>query len=170
MVLEHMVLSNILLYPLLQKCGIEQLINHGAKFSISKEGLNRNHHKFKLYLQTGHLPSGCAECYILPSMSVQINKGYTILLSWVQDQDKTKTRQSLSWKTKTKPRQDKLCLGKTKTGHVLVLSCLGVRPVLLVLVQKLWKFLVLSWVVLVSWFQVRIFSSSSAKFGIFNVY
>ena len=115
MVLEHMVLSNILLYPLLQKCGIEQLLNHGAKFSISKEGLNRNHHKFKLYLQTGHLPSGCAECYILPSMSVQINKGYTILLSWVQDQDKTKTRQSLSWKTKTKPRQDKLCLGKTKT-------------------------------------------------------
>ena len=36
-------------------------------------------------------------------------------MSWVQDQDKTKTRQSLSWKTKTKPRQDKLCLGKTKT-------------------------------------------------------
>ena len=139
MVLEHMVLSNILLYPLLQKCGIEQLINHGAKFSISKEGLNRNHHKFKLYLQTGHLPSGCAECYILPSMSVQINKGYTILLSWVQDQDKTvsvlenqdktKTRQTLSWKN-----QD-----KTKTRRVLVLSCLGSKTDSFCLV------LVLSW-------------------------
>ena len=127
MVLEHMVLSNILLYPLLQKCGIEQLINHGAKFSISKEGLNRNHHKFKLYLQTGHLPSGCAECYILPSMSVQINKGYTILLSWVQDQDKTKTRQSLSWKTKTKPRHvlSWFCLSFSKTEFVLSWFCFG---------------------------------------------
>ena len=51
----------------------------------------------------------CLQC------QYRLIKDILSFLSWVQDQDKTKTRQSLSWKTKTKPRQDKLCLGKTKT-------------------------------------------------------
>ena len=64
----------------------------------------------------------------MTSISVQIIKEYTIIFVLGPRQDSL-----CLGKTKTEPRQDKLCLGKTKTGHVLVLSCLGVRPVLLVL-------------------------------------
>ena len=71
---------------------------------MSKEALNRLIHKFKLYLQTGHLPFECAECNITPSMSPQINKGYNVMIC-------------LGPRTKTRPRQDSLCLGKPRQNQ-----------------------------------------------------